>query len=358
MFDLFKVNKKVMNSGSTRIEYIDALRGFLILLVVYQHLHYFSYGRDLAVTPGKFNDIVVIFSLPLFFLLSGFVSYKYVTDYNLKKFWKFAKTKSSALLIPTFLCLSIFLFVYDLPLVSALTDKMKSGYWFTYTLFEYLIFYHLILLVGNKLKLDSVRSDLFLLFTMFVFCGLTALEFLGFRNDITGISGIGNFWYYLFFVVGVMMRKHYRLIQKLMDNSLFMGIIIVIFFISVFFCTRELRNLSVEYILPYILLAITGPLAIFAFFRRYQNAFSSDKPLGISLQYIGKHTMEIYLLHYFFLPVNLDCIGAYFAVNPSSVLELILSIFIASMISIVCLIIASLIRVSDALGRMLLGQKA
>lgn len=358
MFDLFKVNKKVMNSGSTRIEYIDALRGFLILLVVYQHLHYFCYGSELAIVPGKFNDILLAFRMPLFFLISGFVSYKFVADYNFKMLFKFVKAKFSALLVPTFFCFSVFLLVYGLPFTAGLTDKMKSGYWFTYTLFEFLLFYHLILLVSCKLKLDSFRSDLFLLFTMCILCGVTAFEFLGIKNDLTGILGIGNFWYYLFFVSGTLIRKYFFYFQRLLDNSQFIGLVILTFFISVFFSTLELRGLTLRYLLAYLSLAVTGPLVLFAFFRRYKESFLSNRTLGVTLQYIGKHTMEIYLLHYFFLPRSLHDLGNYFAANPSSVLELFISITISCLIIIVCLIIASLIRVSDTLGRILLGRKS
>lgn len=61
-----------MNSNkSTRIEYIDALRGFTMILVVFSHIIEFCYNWSSEVF--SYNDIFILFRISLFFFISGFI---------------------------------------------------------------------------------------------------------------------------------------------------------------------------------------------------------------------------------------------------------------------------------------------
>ena len=73
-----------MEQQKKRLVYIDCLRGFSMIFVLYQHLLTFS----LDVPPSWFADIVRSFRMPLFFFISGFVSYKALFDWNLQNFGK------------------------------------------------------------------------------------------------------------------------------------------------------------------------------------------------------------------------------------------------------------------------------
>lgn len=59
-----------------RIGYIDAMRGFTMLLVVYSHILYFGYGPLFMEHRTTFNDVFTIIYMPLFFFISGFVLYR------------------------------------------------------------------------------------------------------------------------------------------------------------------------------------------------------------------------------------------------------------------------------------------
>ena len=52
-----------------------------------------------------------------------------------------------------------------------------------------------------------------------------------------------------------------------------------------------------------------------AFFRYYENWFTRERVVGRSLQYVGVRTLDVYLLHYFFLP-HLPAVGAWFKATP------------------------------------------
>lgn len=53
-----------------RIEYIDAMRGFTMLLVVCSHVETFMVGSPLK----SINALLGEFQMPLFFFVSGFVA--------------------------------------------------------------------------------------------------------------------------------------------------------------------------------------------------------------------------------------------------------------------------------------------
>lgn len=57
-----------------RIRYIDALRGFTMLLVVFGHVMMFTFGI------GGYNSVIgsffLTFRMPMFFFISGYIAYK------------------------------------------------------------------------------------------------------------------------------------------------------------------------------------------------------------------------------------------------------------------------------------------
>ena len=74
-----------------RIEYIDALRGFTMILVVLCHVVYSCLGID-ENTPS-FHRYLVQVRMPMFFLISVFFCIKRGCFWNLKHIGDFLKKK-------------------------------------------------------------------------------------------------------------------------------------------------------------------------------------------------------------------------------------------------------------------------
>ena len=55
--------------ATKRIEYIDAMRGFTMILVVFAHICHFC----LDDSRMGYNSVFIIFRLPCFFMLSGWL---------------------------------------------------------------------------------------------------------------------------------------------------------------------------------------------------------------------------------------------------------------------------------------------
>ena len=97
-----------------RIEYIDALRGFTMLLVVYHHIQFIGYGDN---DFDSFNDVFIKFRMPLFFFISGWVlnNSKLTSTFQIGGF---LKKKFRVQIIST--CFFLFLYLYINPLVSGI----------------------------------------------------------------------------------------------------------------------------------------------------------------------------------------------------------------------------------------------
>ena len=85
--------------NSHRIEYIDALRGITMILVVFNHVELFSFKISPALIA---NEVFMSFRMPLFFFISGFIGYKAGVEWTRKTWWAMSKKKLMVQLIPTF----------------------------------------------------------------------------------------------------------------------------------------------------------------------------------------------------------------------------------------------------------------
>ena len=166
---------------------------------------------------------------------------------------------------------------------------------------------------------------------------------------------IRNLYYYIFYVIGTLSRKHYPSLQALLDKNLLIIVAIGIFFLFNLFDDKIGLNTS----MPLLFLTfLSGVIIVFAFFLFFQQSMSRETVLGRSLQYIGKRTLDIYLIHFVFLPVALKyTLGATLTSRPIPVIELAISLAIALVIIACTLIISNILRLSPLLGHYLFGAK-
>lgn len=140
-----------------RIEYIDALRGFTMILVVLHHITQPS--------QSFINDLFITFRMPLFFFVSGYITFKANETWNLTNVINKAIKKIKIQLIPTIIFGLIFTYtIQNCNLTSFILHPYKFGYWFTLVLLEIFIIYYSINLILNKLQINKGGGNILYFF--------------------------------------------------------------------------------------------------------------------------------------------------------------------------------------------------
>ena len=337
-----------------RIEYIDALRGFTMFLVVFSHI--WTFGYHVEDKPDTFATVLDNFFLVLFFFISGFVAYKKEASWKISDVGNLLQNKFVRLVVPS-VCFYLLLchwigykmnFIWILP---------AGEYWFTVQLFFFFIFYSLMNIVTAKVK--GIKSDCCLLLFALLIYGISysheLIERTQLGADLFHYLGMKNWRYYIFFIVGVLIRKHFNGFVKLTDNRYWMAVFILGFFGMVFYSDHiDFPMWKPLNMLIYGMLSI---IVIFTFFRKYETSFQSSTKLGYSMQYIGRRTMDIYMIHYFLLPRNLNPLGTLFSEYNNPSLEFFVTSIIALLVILLSLIMGNVIRLSPLLAHYLLGSK-
>lgn len=88
-----------------RIEYLDAMRGFTMMLVVMYHVVNFCLGG--FAESFSFNQMMGEFRMPLFFFVSGFLLYRSHYIWNTQGIFSFLRKKIFVQIISPFLFLCI-----------------------------------------------------------------------------------------------------------------------------------------------------------------------------------------------------------------------------------------------------------
>ena len=322
----------------SRIGYIDALRGFTMILVVCVHVATFS-----KIRMYPYSNFFALFRMPLFFFISGFILYKKEFLWNLSNSTKFLSKKFLVQIIPTAIFLSLYLFVFAIEFNS----RGLNGYWFTLALFDFFVVYTLINFIVKK----QIVSNIILLVGALVF-----YEF-GFNSARFGDTPIINnfiihpFGYFIFFMLGIIAKKHFDKVNKyIFDNNIVMMIIISLLFIGgIFFVKGEFKYFYVN-----LILSVCGILSVFYFFMR-NGDYMDNSQIGKGLQYIGRHTLDVYLLHYFFVHNSLSWINKLGVTSPT--MRFVISILTAFVIIGITLLVSKFLRTNPLLGKILFGAK-
>ena len=276
-----------------RLKYIDCLKGALILFVVYYHVLWL--GLKYKISPTK--EIFDLVCMQAFFFVSGFVSLKQFADQNLEKLSAGILGKSKTLLLPTVVMFFFCCLYYNLSIKFYLLNEFKTGYWFTYVLFILFALHATLLFLLNRLCRSSVYSDFITLtvsFSMFVVYGRVYKWFPFDTLRLLSVQFVCK--YYVFFVLGYLMKKYFSQAECILRNGAFRV------FILTFACLPFVDGLDIVKTkkIVELLISVSQVMLLFLLFRGLPM-FNNDGFLSRQLSFWGKHTMEVYFIHYYFL---------------------------------------------------------
>lgn len=341
-----------------RIEYIDAMRGFTMLLVVYSHISYFCLGMNVS-NVFSYNTFFTQFRMPLFFFVSGFVFFKSTRFWNFESIYSFIRKKVWVQIVSPLIFLALCCFVRHSDILTALTSEFKGGYWFTFMLFEFFVLYITIDTILQTFRWTERTKDVVLIFVGFlVFLATrpTVMMSLRLPEILVGILGIPKMEYFIFFIIGTRVKRLFAYFERMLDNSTFMTSVII----SIVLCEIAIFSIvggGIVFSFAYLLAGMCGIVLTFGFFRKYQKAFNNDHRLGRIMQYVGRHTLDIYLLHYFFLINDCTSLLPSFGIANTPLLEFLTSFILSIYVIGLCLIISAIIDQSKFLSFYLFGRK-
>ena len=253
-------------------------------------------------------------------------------------------------IVPTFIFL---LLLAPPPEFFSRLGATKGGYWFTFALFEFFL-----LTIFSEKYLKKWGGVFALFISAVAFCYdiyyNRYFNHLGLLTDILGFLSFMTWRYFLFFYVGTWVKRHFDVFVHW--TSKLWVVVVTLFVFSGIAILPHSDNVISEYLI-FAVGGILGLTIVFNFFRSFSSFFTKDRWLGRSLQYIGTRTLDIYLLHYFFLPRFLMSYANQLHAFDSHVLEFVIILLISLLVLAVTLLASYVIRLNHFLGHYLFGVK-
>lgn len=349
--------------SNTRYNYFDAIRGFTMVVVVLWHVMYFSIGYYEGICMFIFS-----FFLPIFFFISGFFAYKPFESWDSSRIRTnlFGKFKVQVVGASVFIILFCIFMQHRLPGADSFTG-FAEGYWFTLVLFRFFIVYIALVCICRKLpKGNTIFWCVILLLA--IACMLVnhnvrnSYVFLTERFPvfITVVTTIFFRTYFPYFALGLLARAQLPLFEKILAGSnvrtLVICLVTAIWVLSFLFPYPYLQTSTHGHTLISYPLGILTVLLVIQFFYSIRHIFDRDTRFSRGVRLIGRRTLDIYFLHYFFLP-DLHFLNPYVTSGNPILLQLAVGIPVALAIAGLTLLVGRVIRMSPLLAEWLLGVR-
>ncbi|MCD8285379.1 MAG: acyltransferase, partial [Prevotellaceae bacterium] len=330
-----------------RLVWLDALRGFTMVMVVAYHVAQMSFGESERISASL--PFLVLFRMPTFFFVSGFLAYKATARWTCASVWRLSWKKIKVQMLPTLVFLCVFLVLrkphfWD-ALLACLRSPTKGGYWFTWVLLQmFLVYYLWSWLTRGKGWCVWLLWLLSLLAyeTLYVPRVFTYWH----RPFYSSSSLIETIKFLQFFLLGNLARRHWDTLLGLFQTRWFFPLCAVVGFLC---CADYFRWHCLRLVwtnLPRTLAMYCLLLVLVQCFVHYESLLTPSRPLGRALQFIGQRTLDIYLLHYLFLP-RLPEVGAWLnRCHPNFVLDVTLSVGLGLLVIAFCLLVSAVLRTS------------
>lgn len=337
---------------------MDSLRGFSMILVVISHV---LLCMDLSGDKTAIGIICQLAQLPLFFFISGFFSYKSCNKWNKRNIFKSLFSRLKCQIVAPIVFFALWQIEHERPVFGWWGDGF-GWFWFTVALFQMYLIYWILVVVFRKFK----NGENIIIGVI----SLTAVGLLLYRIryiEITCSVGMTLEWnyiiyYFQFFVFGLICSKFYDKFHFLLAKDWIRTVIVIGCIGSIIYLYAYNGSLIaynsglyrlVEMILSHYMIILTIYLAFYSI-RRY--CYGEARVAKI-MRLIGRRTLDIYMLHMFFMP-SLNWMYPFMTSGFNMIVfEVIVALGIASIDICLCLIVSKVLRVSKFLSVWLFGDK-
>lgn len=336
-----------------RIEYLDAIKGLAIILMVMGHTIAWNYSDwnkvclfDMS-QPTNYKvggfvwQLIYSFHMALFFMVSGYLSGE---KWNLENsIWNFFLKKTRRLFVP-YLVTGFLVYIV----------RGHWGYWFFLCLYELSLIW-----LGMNLLLSkvNVKQNLYVdvLFMGGVYIGFRALVMFV-PITIFGISLDMFVKYFVPFCFGTLMCRHPQIIEYIKTN--FCYSMCMILFIALFM-TRYITEYPVIFKIVEKLdffLSVSALLACIVVFNIFLNGL--PKFFERVMAYMGRLSMPIYILHILFV-IQIPVVGNFYLSQgnvTSIILQIIYSVVVSSIAIVLSAVTYKILRRSSLLSLLMFGE--
>lgn len=257
--------------GRKSLLWADNIKAFLILLVVIGHTIQYSV---INYTSSHVFNYIYSFHMPLFMLISGFLSYKESSSVS----WDGVKRRGIQLLIPYVIWTLVFCLTMRVPIKERLFET--PVYWFLLLLFLICVLMTLCQKVATWLSLKSEIVCIVVLFVLFIFYAV-------FKPQILSLNILHL--HFLFFSIGWYLRKYEN---RFLRNWLIVPTGVLFFFMGWFYVHGSPSPL-VPFLPSGLYYIITGTIGSLFFLTLFRQIF--DKPCRGG--FVGRLTLGIYVIH-------------------------------------------------------------
>lgn len=254
--------------------------------------HVWAFGMGIGSYDTLSGLMLYTFDLPLFFYISGFLAYKPKMSFN--DVGKELKKKFNLLVIPA-VAFSVF---YNLLSHRSILTPLSQGfgmYWFTISLFECFLIYYAVQITTRNPRLKTI------VMVLLAIIGISLLSIYSeFGPRVIDFNHLCKYFY--FFVIGLLARKYQHAFDKLVQSELFKSIILIAFFLLLFVIDYQFWPKPAFHLVRDIVLRVLGTAIVVCFFVAHSSFFERKSKLNTVVNEIGKKSLAIYLLQYFFIP--------------------------------------------------------
>lgn len=343
-----KVESKDIRCERERIDWVDSMRGFTMVLVVFAHA---MWPFGISGEKTLVGTWLMTFRMPLFFFVSGFFSYKALSRWTFIGFKSIIKRKIQAQIIGTLVFLSLFQFCFDF---NFKIDGIQS-YWFTVVLFQMYCCYLLSVGLSRLFRYDIVMPLMVAISIYFLLSKHSNYYYL-----VKFLSWQNLDKYMQFFTAGLIASRYRDKLFFLLGHHVFYSVALIGWVaILVYRYTHYYNeNCTCDIILSRHLISYFGIATVLSIFYRSADWFSSSNLFARISRKIGQRTLDIYFLHFFFIPMDAFLFLSDWLLMPRNILlQFLCPLFLALIIVAICMLVSKLMHLSAFLSSWLFGSK-
>ena len=284
-----------------RNQFVDIMRGIAMLLVVLGHT---MTGCTTGAEESFLFNIVWSLQMPLFIMISGYVTRYSRGIENGVGLWKYIKRRTIAYLLPwivwSFLVCGIILGQSNFLNVQWLLWHMDSGYWFLATIWTISLIFGISTFLAKKIAKDSgIKQTLLTL--MLYLVGMAVLAGIGFLAGLSFFAIKLTLYYMPFYFAGYLYGQFRDKILEAKRGSTVIDVIVACCVAAWLFILTRYHLYALPdngmAVVVRVICSITGCVAVCGLCKGLFTG-TEKKLVGMAfLNWCGVHSLEIYLTH-------------------------------------------------------------